>query len=612
VATTLNNLGNVLRDSNKKAAARAYEGALQIYRELAAVQPEVYRAAVATTLNNLGTVLGKSNEKAAARTAYEEALQIYRELAVVQPGVYRADVATTLNNLGNVLGDLNEKAAARAAYREAEQLFLTAGEQVALAILYANLAELEAEESGQFCTLAIELSEQAVRRVEDLLKGLQPLEHSARSSFKRVVERAYQRLILFHASGLPESDRHRLPRFFEALRQVELLAEAGTSSADGWEAALQEIARGAGPLAMWMDQRKAVFVWAQVAQDRMVFAIQRTGKPLVVEIGDSDSLAAFRIAAKAMEEHVQFVQNKRPKERVRQLEAKELDGLADQCHQFLPIEVQRLLEGGESETIVLAPCGESAGFCWELMRMGERYLGLEKVVARVHGLTELAQVYGRRAGSRKAVVVGNPLHEKCEALPAAGASVQALARDLAGWELTRSIWTPANQEGTEFTAVGERATSGRMREWLGQQDLGLFVFSGHGGRLALGLEGKDVLTDGQVREMKLTAGPLVHLDCCLAGFNIGTGGGKFVGMPVTLLQCGASVVVASAHPLYDGHAAFLAQALYNRLLDADHAMCTGKALLAARRETQKAFGNPVHWATTVLWGNPAVRLPVAD
>jgi CHAT domain-containing protein len=556
-------------------------------------------------------VLREVNEKAAARAAYEEALEIYRELAAVQPAIYQAYVAATLNNLGTVLRDLNERAAARAAYREAEQLFLTAGEQVELGRLYSNLADLEAEEGGQFCNLAITLSEQSVRSVEAILECLEPLEHNARDNFKRAVERAYQRLILFHASGLPGSDRTRLPGLLEALRQVDLLAgSADGAASDGtWKSALREIAQGTGPLAAWMNDHKAALLWTQVTHDRLVFVIQRTGCPLVVEIGDDQCVNAFRIAAEALKEHVRFVQDERPRERVRQNDALALGDLAAQCHEMLPREVQRLLEDSECETIILASCGESTHYCWELLRMGDRYLGLEKVVARVYGLRELADVHGRHVGYKKAVAVGNPIHEDCPGLPAAGAYLWELVQHLHGWTVTQSNWIPVNQEGTEFAAVGERATLPVMRKWLEQGDLGLLVFSGHGDALALALEGRDVFTVEDMRGMKWQGGPLVHLDCCLAGVNRSIGGGKFIGMPVAMLQSGASAVVASAHPLYDGHAAFFARVLYDRMLDAVHPLGVGEALLAARRETHAEFGNPVHWATTVLWGNPTVQLP---
>lgn len=62
-------------------------------------------------------------------------------------------------------------------------------------------------------------------------------------------------------------------------------------------------------------------------------------------------------------------------------------------------------------------------------------------------------------------------------------------------------------------------------------------------------------------------------------------------------------MVASAHPVYDKQAAQFAEVLYKCLLE--YGLCLGDALLEARKALRQ---NPLHWATTVLWGNPMLRL----
>jgi tetratricopeptide (TPR) repeat protein len=120
VATTLNNLGNVLRDLRRfEEAEGAYREALEIYRRLADEEPQVYEPDVATTLNNLGLVLEDLRRFEEAEGAYREALEIYRRLADKEPQVYEPDVAMTLNNLGNVLRELRRFEEAEGAYREA-------------------------------------------------------------------------------------------------------------------------------------------------------------------------------------------------------------------------------------------------------------------------------------------------------------------------------------------------------------------------------------------------------------------------------------------------------------------------------------------------------------
>jgi tetratricopeptide (TPR) repeat protein len=120
VASTLNNLGNLLGDQQDAAGARkAYEEALKLYRELAAANPEAFRPEVAMTLNNLGVLLRDQQDAAGARRAYEEALKLYRELAAANPEAFRPHVATTLNNLGNLLRAQQDAVRARKAHEEA-------------------------------------------------------------------------------------------------------------------------------------------------------------------------------------------------------------------------------------------------------------------------------------------------------------------------------------------------------------------------------------------------------------------------------------------------------------------------------------------------------------
>jgi tetratricopeptide (TPR) repeat protein len=70
--------------------------ALTICRELAAYYPSAYRPDVAKTLNNLGNLYRDTGRLAEADKAYSEALTIRRELATHDPSAYRPVVASTL------------------------------------------------------------------------------------------------------------------------------------------------------------------------------------------------------------------------------------------------------------------------------------------------------------------------------------------------------------------------------------------------------------------------------------------------------------------------------------------------------------------------------------
>ena len=123
VATSLNNLGVLLRDTNDlKKAQDYYEEALQIRRELMEKNPEAYLPKIAASLNNLGVLLSDTNDLKKAQDYYEEALQIHRELAQQNPGAYLPDVAASLNNLGVLLRDTNDLKKAQDYYEKALQI----------------------------------------------------------------------------------------------------------------------------------------------------------------------------------------------------------------------------------------------------------------------------------------------------------------------------------------------------------------------------------------------------------------------------------------------------------------------------------------------------------
>jgi|GEM_PF-1326316 len=122
-ATILNNLGILLSDNNDMSGAKsAYEEALQISRQLAAKNPDIYLQDVAETLNNLGNLLYVNNDMSGAKNAYEEALHIFRQLVTKNPEVNLPNLATTLTSLGVWLKDNNDMPGAKSAYEEALQI----------------------------------------------------------------------------------------------------------------------------------------------------------------------------------------------------------------------------------------------------------------------------------------------------------------------------------------------------------------------------------------------------------------------------------------------------------------------------------------------------------
>ena len=100
VASALNNLAVLHKNKNQyEEAEKEYEEALEIRRKLAEANPEAYASDVARTLYNLAILHDDKAQYEEAEKEYEEALEIYRELAADSPEVYSSYVAMTLNNL---------------------------------------------------------------------------------------------------------------------------------------------------------------------------------------------------------------------------------------------------------------------------------------------------------------------------------------------------------------------------------------------------------------------------------------------------------------------------------------------------------------------------------
>jgi tetratricopeptide (TPR) repeat protein len=106
-----------------KQAEQLYQEALEIYRKLAAQNPDTFLPYVAATLNNLAVLHWNTNEMAIALSEYTEALEIRRELAKQNPATFLPDVATTLNNLAILHRNTNEIDLAMSVYQEALQIY---------------------------------------------------------------------------------------------------------------------------------------------------------------------------------------------------------------------------------------------------------------------------------------------------------------------------------------------------------------------------------------------------------------------------------------------------------------------------------------------------------
>jgi tetratricopeptide (TPR) repeat protein len=124
LATSQNNLGNLLRDTDRLAEAEAANrDALAILKILVADFParQELRQELARSHNGLGTLLQDTGRPADAEQAFRDALAIQKKLVADVPGSpeFRSELAIVSNNLGNLFRETSRPADAEAAYRDA-------------------------------------------------------------------------------------------------------------------------------------------------------------------------------------------------------------------------------------------------------------------------------------------------------------------------------------------------------------------------------------------------------------------------------------------------------------------------------------------------------------
>lgn len=124
-ADWLNDLANRLSDLGRReeALATAHEAA-ELYRRLAATQPETFAPGLAASTSNLASLLSDLGRREEALAAAQESIGIRRGLAAANPEEFAPNLANALNNLAFCLGDLGRREEALATVQEAMEIQL--------------------------------------------------------------------------------------------------------------------------------------------------------------------------------------------------------------------------------------------------------------------------------------------------------------------------------------------------------------------------------------------------------------------------------------------------------------------------------------------------------
>ena len=123
-AMLLRRRGLQLRDHGEREPAIAVtREALELYRVLAARDPDAFQSDLARGLHDLGIMLRELGQQEPALAATREAVDLHRRRAARNPDQARSELAGSLNNLGNRLRELGHHEQALAATREAAELY---------------------------------------------------------------------------------------------------------------------------------------------------------------------------------------------------------------------------------------------------------------------------------------------------------------------------------------------------------------------------------------------------------------------------------------------------------------------------------------------------------
>ena len=138
-----------LETMRTEEAESKFFDALEIYKELAAVDPYVYEAEVAEAYNEFGVFYRDCNRAEEAVEKLKSAIDMWTVLMKRSPGVFDSDVAKVYNNLGLVYRDMNRLHESEEMLKNAIEVFTQMFEQkpdetarMSLGVCYSNLGSV--------------------------------------------------------------------------------------------------------------------------------------------------------------------------------------------------------------------------------------------------------------------------------------------------------------------------------------------------------------------------------------------------------------------------------------------------------------------------------------
>jgi tetratricopeptide (TPR) repeat protein len=441
--------------------------------------------------------------------------------------------------------------------------------------------ELEVTRHGE-PTAGFEYARLAVETAEKGMSALSEAERVNRDLVKSRVEMSYLSCI---ANLTRRKDYEDLFHVLEAMRRIDRLAESdGHSAADIDLRSAKAFARKHG----------FTYIASQAAPGGTVFfVIQADG-----EVTAEPAVPGW--ANKAFQFSTEIDNAARALEFFGPPDLERLTHQAASLFDDLPPNAKRALGTG-SGPIFLSMGADQHNLPMELLYdRSVGWLGLRRICARTRSFEELAAIIERQpsAKSPAATVAAGP-GENFE-------RIVSMARSIGDGLVTAGFTLRLADQVMQ----GDNLTRWKFLDTI-DRDPSMVVFVGHGGNDDNGpflqISADDRLRPRDLAQLRFDSGPIVHLECCIAGHAVYFGGGYWNSYAVSLLANGASCCLVSNRIVFGESSEIFCRELYGQLIRTE-SPSIGAALLEARRRTASSYPNPLFWATPVLYGNPEARL----
>ena len=453
--------------------------------------------------------------------------------------------------------------------------------------------------------------------------------------FKRKIEPAYERCILFHSRWFERamaleprnatSFKRRLTlivTFIETLRRKGYTARNLHQGEHSPVTLLFDLLRDR-PFSEFVERtmpsalKPWAFIWLQGITgrpDELVFiAISPDlDRPVVRVISGEflNLLDILRRSVAALADYAGEHLNAAEFEDVIAQSRALLDAQGSRALQELPRDVQQWFTGEKARCIFLSPCAHTVNLPFDMLQWRSpsegdtKFTGQEVCIVRGRGLQEFHSILSRSTAED----------------PSLGPIIIVGTRNTSPQDQNEPVWQAHTELLKILTPLFE-AYSLQPRQVLYEkipvdfaEDFSLYWHWGHGKTLEVFLEG-ELLSEESFRAQSRGENPsirlkgtIVHFDCCSGGEITHDGGGRFRSFQTTALTSGADCFICSPFALYIWSAREWSEHFYRSLLQ--DGATVGEAIMQARRRVfkQGRFEHPFFWACNVVWGSPIKKL----